>query len=638
MPSLQPLHNLPDLVLDPGPVGVNTSLGRYDRALMAPQLDIQGERDRGRGAAALGAGIAGAGGAMQALGMKQLEAIAIRQAFEADKVMAEAEGEIADKLANEQDETKWVGIAQEHVGVVKGKLAEMKISQAARDNVDSNFSRWSMHRVSGVKVDSARHSIARAKGEMMEQLEVFKQTGDEAGHEKVLGGLVALKYMSTPGAELQRLKFGKVQEQRAFDAEKTIALTAPEQWLEANQKPKDGQDADQYLALRRVAEGVSADHFRASNAELADYMVAHPLATPAEMQKEALARGLRPGEAVKWSTEAAKNLDAEEKARRADPQFIKQTFGQLLAASDEFSKGKFDKSDPAARDIYTQLHIAALQLPEGLRGEITGPLERKWRSGPPEIDTTVKGYLHQALGDMYENGAFGKTTELYTPQKGEEGYDGNPLKKLKRVNVAGQAAAQAARADATVALNEWMKQNPTATREQATKAIKLQVGGTMNGADSDAILKGADKATTPSPVPGAAGGVDWSKLGTSAQPTALKGAKVTSFGYAADAWKDSNSLKGIGAFGEQDLMTDGDVAVSPDVEAALTAANIRPKDKVRVKLSDGTVHEGRWMDRTANDEQAKKLGLPALRGRIDLFSPKGKHPKDGVTVLGIERA
>jgi hypothetical protein len=125
--------------------------------------------------------------------------------------------------------------------------------------------------------------------------------------------------------------------------------------------------------------------------------------------------------------------------------------------------------------------------------------------------------------------------------------------------------------------------------------------------------------------------------------------RVTSYGYASDEWADSRSAVGIGAFvpeneaekikrGEDSVykLKPNDFAVSPDVEEKLKKAGVKPLQSVKMQLADGTVIVGRWMDRTANDQQATSLGLPPLRGRWDLYSPDGKHAKDGASVIRFE--
>ena len=112
--------------------------------------------------------------------------------------------------------------------------------------------------------------------------------------------------------------------------------------------------------------------------------------------------------------------------------------------------------------------------------------------------------------------------------------------------------------------------------------------------------------------------------------------KITKYGYEkpGEADYDSNSARGIGAADNQ--LTPGEsVALSPDLEKA-TGAKIG--DKVVVTLSNGDKMVKRFDDRTMQDEQAiKKFGKP-LRGRVDIYSPDGNHPLDGVKVAKVEKS
>jgi hypothetical protein len=81
------------------------------------------------------------------------------------------------------------------------------------------------------------------------------------------------------------------------------------------------------------------------------------------------------------------------------------------------------------------------------------------------------------------------------------------------------------------------------------------------------------------------------------------------------------------------------MAISPDIEKQFKEAGIKPKDRVKIVLSDGTQLERVWEDRTMQDKQAiRKFGKP-LTGRFDLHFPEGKspHEKDGVAVVGFQR-
>jgi hypothetical protein len=101
--------------------------------------------------------------------------------------------------------------------------------------------------------------------------------------------------------------------------------------------------------------------------------------------------------------------------------------------------------------------------------------------------------------------------------------------------------------------------------------------------------------------------------------------KITKYGYEkpGEADYDSNSARGIGA--ADNKLTPGEsVALSPDLEKA-TGAKIG--DKVVVTLANGEKMVKRFDDRTSK----------RLKGRVDIYSPDGNQPLDGVRVAKVER-
>lgn len=112
--------------------------------------------------------------------------------------------------------------------------------------------------------------------------------------------------------------------------------------------------------------------------------------------------------------------------------------------------------------------------------------------------------------------------------------------------------------------------------------------------------------------------------------------KITSYNWKGDPYTDSYSRQWIGSFGK---ISDIGMAVSPDIEKQFREAGIKPKDKVKIVLSDGTELERVWDNRTMQDKQAiRKFGKP-LTGRFDLHHPYGSspHEKDGVSVVGFQK-
>ena len=122
----------------------------------------------------------------------------------------------------------------------------------------------------------------------------------------------------------------------------------------------------------------------------------------------------------------------------------------------------------------------------------------------------------------------------------------------------------------------------------------------------------------------------------SPNPEAKPLGKITSYNWQGDPYTDTNSRNLIGSFGK---ITPEGMAISPDIEKQFKEAGIKPKDRVKITLSDGTEMERVWEDRTMQDKQAiRKFGKP-LTGRFDLHYPDGKspHEKDGISVVGFQK-
>lgn len=121
----------------------------------------------------------------------------------------------------------------------------------------------------------------------------------------------------------------------------------------------------------------------------------------------------------------------------------------------------------------------------------------------------------------------------------------------------------------------------------------------------------------------------------------VNGSKVTDYGQADDPYKDSNTMKGIGAGGIGEpgkgraglkggnyLLKDYSMAASPDVEAQMRASGVKLGDWVNVQTADGRTFPKRFDDRTANN----------LTGRVDFYSPVGRAPGLDSPVTTITKA
>lgn len=652
--QLKPLPNTPDPVLDreKRPTmdlsGVMQAAGRLGKAGMMPDINPAPFVAEAGALDAVGRAVTQAGGILEAHAMKRMEAKNDADLADAELALKNEQADFENwKMENPNPDTwgpEWERRGHE---ALQTQLSNEHLSRSGREALALQGKRWLGNSLLDVSRDSTKATYARAASSVRAEYERAVAAGDFAGAEAAAAKGEEKGYFFPHQA--QAMREGIVEKQKEFkrDAEANVALSDPEGWLAHNKKPAEGQSVHDYMAIRNVAEGAARDDFHNAQKDMADFMATNPLATPEAVASAAGGR-LRPGELAVWQGEAAKRLDATEKARRASPEFIRQKYGELLDKAEQFSKSDANVMDPKAREVYADLHMQALQLPENLRGEITGPLERKWRQEPPKIEGTVKEYVQESLKDFFNQGAFGALEKRVPKVPGDEGYLSYKPDFKTITDVEGRAKAQMARADATLGMEQWMKANPKATRAEATAELYRQSGGVLRMDEASKLLKGADKATTPAAVPA----VDFQAIKAGLQGNRLQGARVTSFGYDGDTTPDANSSAGIAAFTtEADAkagrdaptrLKDGDLAVSPDVEDSLRAANVRPGDVVEVTFEDGTTHKGRWLDRTAQDAQILAGKVPGvskvLRGRIDIYSRGGKHAKDGVKVVSFNRA
>lgn len=108
--------------------------------------------------------------------------------------------------------------------------------------------------------------------------------------------------------------------------------------------------------------------------------------------------------------------------------------------------------------------------------------------------------------------------------------------------------------------------------------------------------------------------------------------KVTEY-YPSEGYRSATT----GAFNANKLDNES-MAVSPDIQQQFKDWGIKPFDKVKLTLANGQTVVRRYDDHTATDEEARKQGLPPLRGRYDFRVPvKGASGVDGVKVAKVEK-
>ena len=172
------------------------------------------------------------------------------------------------------------------------------------------------------------------------------------------------------------------------------------------------------------------------------------------------------------------------------------------------------------------------------------------------------------------------------------------------------------------------KANIDAMKQMEDVELQLRNSGAKTRAEADKVIEEATAAGRAKQAAGEIGNqkgwFDFLKSRKKDEPVSPAG-KITKYGYEKPGEKDydSNSARGIGAADNQ--LTPGEsVALSPDLEKS-TGAKIG--DKVVVTLSNGEKMVKRFDDRTRS----------RLKGRVDIYSPDGNQPLDGVRVAKVEK-
>ena len=172
------------------------------------------------------------------------------------------------------------------------------------------------------------------------------------------------------------------------------------------------------------------------------------------------------------------------------------------------------------------------------------------------------------------------------------------------------------------------KANIEVMKQMEDVELILRNSGVKTRAEADKVIEEATAAGRAKQAAGELGNqkgwFDFLKSRKKDEPVSPTG-KITKYGYEkpGEADYDSNSARGIGAADNQ--LTPGEsVALSPDLEKS-TGAKIG--DKVVVTLSNGEKMVKRFDDRTSK----------RLKGRVDIYSPDGNQPLDGVAVAKVEK-
>ena len=664
----------PQISPTPDQRGFSIDLAPVMRAQEAATVDPRGFQAGLAGVQSFGRDVERIGDAGSRMAEAQANAINIRKEHEAALALEAFDGELTAAIQAEPDETKWVGIAEKYATKARTTIldpARNPLSQPAMEAVQDRLTSWTNRRLSSVRVESMRTSQSRAVDAISAQVLSAMNAEDYDTAEALTQQGVAAKLLpETQIPKVQEL-IVKAKERRAQEAaadREQAELRGVLDLAEAN--PDAAADligSDAWRAGKTVGQIAQAESIVNSRAadqlDTARDAYTEFSALPLEQQtraglEAALPQNLRPTDRARFLAEYDKAAAERAAAAMATPEAITGRFGQLLDAVGQFDLAKLGGvRSEAARAAYVAIVAGAQTLPEGLRGEITGPLYRKWGQKPPEPSEIVSDSISALTKNAYDDGRFGAWKTI--------GADGKEV-----VNSTARDNAQVKMATVRMQMQAWQASNPEATPEQARQQLSTFIAGNATAASATTLLDNvaraaAAKATQAAKQPdGSLFPPDWKAIrGRIEQPAAPAApappmepapappkSKVTSYGYKGDRWSDPLSAMAVGSFSgtaaeksaklgkdHPMLLKPGDLAVSPDVERQLRRAGVKPADPIEIVFADGTTHRGRWMDRTANDAQARAKGLPPLRGRWDIYSPDGSSPLNDKPVTSFRR-
>ena len=300
-------------------------------------------------------------------------------------------------------------------------------------------------------------------------------------------------------------------------------------------------------------------------------------------------------------------------------------------------------TDPKMTEFNAISNDIVSNVPKNLRSVMNNDLTSAWtkfsKDGTLNPKTKWQGEMISQINDLGKNGVLGDMgtekdnnglftgkikdqtkydtywNKVYNLQNEMRAYFADPKNK----DVTPEQATQYRNSRIVPLIQESTK---NAWGENKPKAMGYVVPVGMGGVYVPAV---------PSPTPS----TDREQKAREKAKEAKAEGKVTSYNFKGDAYSDSNSRAGIGAWDNK--LTENSLAISPDIESKFKAAGIGRGDSVELTLANGSTVIRNWDDRTMQDKQAiEKFGKP-LRGRFDFHSPGGKQANDGMSVSSFRK-
>lgn len=599
----------------------------------------------GKGMAAIGDGLQNLGEAGARLEAKVTQAKSITAENEADMEWLRVSTEARVKMDAEPNPDKWGEIAREAVGQFNAAMEGRTMPGPAKDIIKHKMGGNHIRFMGEVAMSANKEHLNRANRDTRARMTAYAAINPDQAREEnrkrtELG-------FQTPGEEMvnnQQIDDTWKGEQFKQQANETIRITREEGPAAGRKYAESLTDADEIQKERLLAKVDEKEREAvAQNTQEFTDAVARGVLDPSDPSAV-----ISPKQVKEWRswdpnvTDAmrARMMDHVNNMRSQERREFVQNNAPYLASLYYAQAQDFNfKRDGLEK--YMELRQKIAELPPGIEGEVSGVLEKKFPGRGTAVPETVTGDALKYLKTMLDRGRFGSFDNGQGYKMDEDG---------NRVTVKSGAPGEVHIRDEKKYLNALSDM-----AKVGDKFIKWAEENPEKAKDPDERKKYLTDITAPyfrlgisddyDEITGAQG-----DTGPPGEPVYFQGGRITSFGYSNDETPDRNSSAGIGAWvpdAEADKIRKGeasnyklkagDIAVSPDVEMSFLENGIKPGDTVTLTYNDGTTHTGRWMDRTANDTQAKKLGLNPLRGRFDIYSPDGRHSRDGNKIASYRK-
>ena len=545
-----------------------------------------------------------------------------------------------EKQANDQDTTpveKWQEKWASNVADTRKQISEIGMSKNTFAKLSPTMDRWA--ELSSVKIEGQANQ-KRIEGYRMNTKAnaLIKMADDDyegafaAIDEGVKKGVFSEDQGKLEKAMMQDDIIRKAELKQRENITSEI-LTDPRRAKEILTKAKTGEQTEfgkldpsrvklhLYEADRQIRV-TDSDNWNS----LVERIQNGDIASKEDLKKEAEGKQIDPGKYKRLESAIAANISFDPKVA-----------GDLKAkvAGMDFSADKNDEK------FYALKAEIASKLPKEHAELLAGELNSSWKKafdGTPKSPREVyRSDFIQGIKRIGDSGLLGETgldkdgkiedqsknnaynTRVYSVMQGMDAWFDDRANKDKTP----EDALSYRDTLITPLLDEksrsnWMKKAPTLV----LPSTPFQTG-MMGGVNKSDFAK-----PTPTPPP--------AKEAIDREKAMKPEGKVTSYNFKGDAYSDSNSRAGIGAWDNK--LNENSLAISPDIESKFKAAGIGKGDPVELTLADGSTVIRNWDDRTMQDKQAiSKFGKP-LTGRFDFHSPGGKQKNDGMAVLSFRKA